>query len=107
MGGKGGSDLTYSTIVFQQIRVDQMGDNSGIFVGNNRAPMWKSFGKQQTGFSMQNGNPDRILSFFSDKDAVDVLKIEPPVFKKRKQNKTIAQAAEKVRKMKRTQSRPR
>ncbi|RKN86404.1 hypothetical protein D7M11_00070 [Paenibacillus ginsengarvi] len=67
----------------KQIRVDQMGSNSGVFVGNNNASFWGSFAKTQTGQQISNGTSTRNRYYFSDRDVVDIIAIGPAVIGKR------------------------
>ncbi|PYI55450.1 hypothetical protein [Paenibacillus flagellatus] len=71
--------MTYSTIVFKQISVQQMSGNSGVFVGNNDASLWGSFGKQQTGVQA-DGDAVRNRTYFRDNDVVDMVAIGPSAF---------------------------
>ncbi|MDF2718651.1 MAG: hypothetical protein K0R28_5576 [Paenibacillus sp.] len=80
--------MCYSSIVFKQIRVNEMGSNSGIFIGNNKAPLWGTFSKQQTGFEVENGRAIRNRTFFSDKDVVDIIAIGPLAVKKKRNRKS-------------------
>lgn len=68
--------MSFSSIVFQQIRVNEAGSNSGVFVGNNTASLWGSFSKQQTAFELGNGGRAiRNRTWFSDNDVVDVVAV--------------------------------
>jgi hypothetical protein len=74
--------------VFQQISVNEMGPNSGVFIGNNKAPLWGSFSKQQTAMELTNGRAIRNRTFFSDRDVVDIIATGPfAVRNKRKKKK--------------------
>ncbi|TMV52169.1 hypothetical protein FE783_04285 [Paenibacillus mesophilus] len=80
--------MSYSSIVFKQIRVNEMGSNSGVFIGNNKAPLWGTFSKQQTGIEVANGRAIRNRTFFSDKDVVDIIAVGPLAVKKKRTNKS-------------------
>lgn len=80
--------MSYSSIVFKQIRVNEMGSNSGIFIGNNKAPLWGTFSKQQTAFEAENGRSIRNRTYFSDKDVVDIIAIGPLAVTKKRNRKS-------------------
>jgi len=68
--------------------VNEMGPNSGVFIGNNRAPLWGSFSKQQTAFSGGNGNATGNRTYFWDRDRVDFVAIGPFKTKKKRTKKS-------------------
>lgn len=64
-----------------------MGSNCGVFIGNNRASLWGSFSKQQTGFSLENGKANGNRTYFWDRDRVDFIAIGPFKTKKKRKKK--------------------
>lgn len=96
--------MSYSSIVFQQIRVNEMGPNSGVFIGNNKAPLWGSFGKQQTALEFTNGKAIRNRTFFSDRDVVDIIATGPFAIrnKRKKKNRPDSRPAGDIRSKRRS-----
>ncbi|GAA3405897.1 hypothetical protein ACFFNY_26140 [Paenibacillus hodogayensis] len=71
--------MSYSSIVFNRIRVNEMGENCGVFIGNNIASLWGSFSKQQTGFSQQGGTASGNRTLFRNRDVFDMIAIGPSI----------------------------
>ncbi|MEF3304953.1 hypothetical protein [Paenibacillus sp. GYB003] len=69
--------MTPSAIVFKQIRVNQMAQNSGVFIGINNASFWGSYAKTQTGQELSGANATRNRAYFSDKDVLDAVAFGP------------------------------
>lgn len=97
--------MAYSSIIFNQIRVNEMGTNSGVFTGNNKVAFGRPFGKQQAGIELQNGRAIRNRTYICDNDVVDIVVITPFTGKKRnnvKKNRTAPRLARNVRSKRRT-----